>query len=31
VPGVDGIVLTFVETGARAERQHSRRLTTAQE
>ncbi|HKH90635.1 MAG TPA: hypothetical protein VKA54_02465 [Gemmatimonadaceae bacterium] len=31
VPAVDGIVLTFIETGARAERQHSRRMTTPQE
>ena len=30
VPGVDGIVLTFIETGARAERQHSARLTSPQ-
>ena len=28
VPEVDGLVLTFVETGARAERQHSRKMTT---
>jgi hypothetical protein len=28
VPHVDGIVLTFIETGARAERQHSRKLAT---
>ena len=31
VPKVDGIVLTFVETGARAERQYSRTMTTPQE
>lgn len=31
VPKVDGIVLTFIETGARGERQHSARLTTAEE
>ena len=31
VPRVDGIVLTFIETGARAERQHSTRLRTPQE
>jgi hypothetical protein len=31
VPAVDGIVLTFIETGARAERQHSRVLVTPQE
>ena len=31
VPAVDGIVLTFIETGARAERQHSRVLATPQE
>ena len=31
VPKVDGIVLTFVETGARAERQHSRTMSTPQE
>ncbi len=31
VPHVDGIVLTFIETGARTERQHSQRLTTPQE
>ena len=30
-PAIDGIVLTFIETGARAERQHSTRLTTPQE
>ena len=30
-PDIDGIVLTFIETGARAERQHSRRLATPQE
>ena len=31
VPQVDGIVLTFIETGARAERQHSTKLKTNQE
>ena len=31
VPAVDGVVLTFIETGARAERQSSRKLTTPQE
>jgi hypothetical protein len=31
VPAVDGIVLTFIETGARAERQHSRTLVTPQQ
>jgi hypothetical protein len=31
VPAVDGIVLTFIETGARAERQHSRVMGTPQE
>lgn len=31
VPAVDGVVLTFIETGARAERQHSRKMTTPQE
>ena len=31
VPKIDGLVLTFVETGARAERQHSRTMTTPQE
>jgi hypothetical protein len=30
VPRADGLVLTFIETGARAERQHSRKLTTNQ-
>src|SRR5690606_6566207 len=30
-PQIDGIILTFIETGARAERQHSARLTTPQE
>src|SRR5690606_13544415 len=30
-PEIDGIVLTFIETGARAERQHSTRLLTPQE
>jgi hypothetical protein len=28
VPNVDGIILTFIETGARAERQHSTKLKT---
>ncbi len=31
VPAADGIVLTFVETGARAERQHSTALATPQD
>ena len=31
VPAVDGVVLTFIETGARAERQHSRVMATPQE
>ena len=31
VPKADGIVLTFIETGARAERQHSLKLRTNQE
>jgi hypothetical protein len=31
VPAADGIVLTFIETGARAERQHSRTLASPQE
>jgi hypothetical protein len=31
VPNADGIVLTFIETGARAERQHSQRLKTNQQ
>lgn len=31
VPNVDGVVLTFIETGARAERQQSRTMTTPQE
>jgi hypothetical protein len=31
LPGIDGLVLTFVETGARAERQHSLRLATGAE
>jgi hypothetical protein len=31
VPGADGVVLTFIETGARAERQHSRVMGTPQE
>ena len=30
VPRIDGVVLTFIETGARAEMQHSRRLATPQ-
>lgn len=30
-PEIDGIVLTFIETGARVERQHSQRLRTPQE
>jgi hypothetical protein len=30
-PAADGIVLTFIETGARAERQHSRTLPTPQD
>jgi hypothetical protein len=30
-PAADGVVLTFIETGARAERQHSTKLTTAQD
>ena len=30
-PDIDGIILTFIETGARAERQHSERLLTPQE
>jgi hypothetical protein len=28
VPGINGLVLTFIETGARAERQQSEKLTT---
>ena len=28
LPGIDGIVLTFIETGARAERQRSIKMTT---
>jgi hypothetical protein len=31
LPGIDGLVLTFVETGARAERQHSLKLKTGAE
>jgi len=31
VPHADGLVLTFIETGARAERQHSKRFQTNQE
>ncbi len=31
VPGVDGLILTFIETGARAERQHSTKLPTSQD
>jgi hypothetical protein len=31
VPNADGIVLTFIETGTRAERQHSTKLKTNQE
>jgi hypothetical protein len=31
VPDVDAVILTFVETGARVERQHSQRLTTAEQ
>ena len=31
VPEIDGLVLTFIETGARAERQYSKRLRTNQE
>lgn len=31
VPHADGIILTFIETGARAERQHSLKLATPQE
>jgi hypothetical protein len=31
VPAIDGLVLTFIETGARAERQHSTRLKTPAE
>ena len=30
-PRADGVVLTFIETGARAERQHSTKLRTAQD
>lgn len=30
-PEIDGIILTFIETGARAERQHSVRMTSPQE
>jgi hypothetical protein len=31
VPAADGLVLTFIETGARAERQHSTKLPTNQD
>ncbi|MFC4015712.1 hypothetical protein ACFOY2_51470 [Nonomuraea purpurea] len=31
VPDVDSVVLTFIETGARVERQHSAKLTTAEQ
>jgi hypothetical protein len=31
VPAADGVVLTFIETGARAERQYSKVMTTPQE
>jgi hypothetical protein len=31
VPHADGLVLTFIETGARAERQYSKKLTTDQQ
>ncbi|MGI5285400.1 hypothetical protein ACQEVF_18980 [Nonomuraea polychroma] len=31
VPDIDSVVLTFIETGARVERQHSTRLTTAEQ
>jgi hypothetical protein len=31
VPGIDGLILTFIETGARIENQHSRVLKTPQE
>ncbi|MEV6109262.1 hypothetical protein AB0M28_31820 [Streptomyces sp. NPDC051940] len=31
VPDIDSVVLTFIETGARVERQYSRRLTTDEE
>ena len=31
VPEIDGLVLTFIETGARVERQHSETMTTPQE
>ncbi|MCC5805318.1 MAG: hypothetical protein JJU00_03215 [Opitutales bacterium] len=31
VPGIQGIVLTFIETGARVEQQHSKRLTANHE
>ena len=31
VPAIDGLVLTFIETGARAERQHSTQLKTPAE
>src|SRR5690606_35725811 len=30
-PDIDGIVLTFIETGARVERQYSRRLQSPEE
>jgi hypothetical protein len=31
IPDVDGLVLTFIETGARAETQYSKKLTTGKE
>lgn len=31
IPGIDGLVLTFIETGARAENQHSVKLKTGAE
>ncbi|MEV4170808.1 hypothetical protein [Nonomuraea sp. NPDC049709] len=31
VPDIDSVVLTFIETGARVERQHSARLATAEQ
>jgi hypothetical protein len=31
VPDIDSVVLTFIETGARVERQHSAKLTTAEQ
>lgn len=31
IPHVDGIILTFIETGARAERQHSEKMKTGAE